>query len=169
MILTKDEILRLIKRKELIISPFYENAVGPASVDLTLGDELRVFTKSKEVIDLKSEVDYKKYTKVINIDNGFSLKPRELVLGITVESITLPEDISGWLNSRSRFARIGLMSHITAPFIVPGVTGRTVLEIYNAGHKTIILHPGIKICQIVFQECRGKAKYEGIFKNQTLE
>jgi len=27
--------------------------------------------------------------------------------GITQERITLPEDLCGWLNSRSRFARIG--------------------------------------------------------------
>jgi dCTP deaminase len=91
-----------------------------------------------------------------------------LVLGITKEKITLPEDICGWLNSRSRFARIGLMSHITAPFISPGVSNRQILEIFNAGKNKIKLMPGTKICQLVLQECKGKAKYEGKFKEQTL-
>lgn len=169
MILTKDKILRLIHKKKIVVEPLDIKAIGPASIDLTLGNQLRIFTKSKELINLKSEVDYKNHTKLISIDKGYRLKPRELVLGMTVEDIKLPEDIAGWLNSRSRFARIGLMSHITAPFVLPGISGRPVLEIYNAGPRTIVLHPGIKICQIVLQECRGKARYEGIFKNQTLE
>jgi dCTP deaminase len=60
------------------------------------------------------------------------------------------------------------MSHITAPFIMPGVSNRQVLEIFNAGPNKIKLIPGTKICQLVFQECKGKAKYEGKFKEQEL-
>jgi len=166
MILTKEEILKEIKKGKIKVEPFKKDSVGPASVDLTLDNKLRVFT-SRNIL-VKEYVDYKKVTKEIDISKGYNLKPGELVLGITKEKISLPENICGWLNSRSRFARIGLMSHITAPFICPGVSNRQVLEIYNAGPMTIKLIPGTKICQLVFQECRGKAKYSGIFKDQRL-
>jgi len=166
MILTKPEILKEIRRKRLIIEPFDESAIGPASIDLTLGDHLRVFTKNGGIVP--DDVDYKKVTKLIDISGSYILEPRELVFGITREKITLPEDVAAWINSRSRFARIGLMSHITAPFICPGVSNRQVLEIYNAGPKKIKLIPGSKICQLVLQQCKGKAKYEGIFKDQEL-
>ena len=80
----------------------------------------------------------------------------------------MPDDIAAWINSRSRFARIGLMSHITAPFICPGVSNRQVLEIYNAGPMKIKLVPGTKICQLVLQQCKGKGRYQGIFQDQEL-
>ena len=166
MILTKKEILKEIKGGRVKIQPFDKNAIGPASIDLTLGDELRIFNSEKAVISEKT--DYKKISKIIKINKGYDLKPGELVLGITKEKITLPENIAGWINSRSRFARIGLMSHITAPFVAPGVSNKQVLEIYNAGNNTIKLLPNTKICQLVLQECKGNAKYNGKFKNQEL-
>lgn len=166
MILTKPEILNQIKKGKVGVEPFDENAVGPASIDLTLSEEIRIFTHSKVEVD--ENTDYKKITKTINVSKGYNLKPGELVLGITKEKITFPENICGWLNSRSRFARIGLMSHITAPFIAPGISNHQVLEIYNSSKHTIKLIPGVKICQLVLEECKGKAKYQGKFKDQTL-
>ena len=167
MILTKQEILKEIKLKRVKIEPYNEKAIGPASIDLTLDNKLRIFNKSKQV-ELKENIDYKQFTKLINIDKGYILKPGELVLGITKEKITLPDNICAWLNSRSRFARIGLMSHITAPFIAPGISNKQVLEIYNASSCKILLKPGIKVCQLVLQACKGKAHYSGIFKAQEL-
>ena len=166
MILTKSEILKEIKKKRIKVEPFDEDSIGPASVDLTLDNEIRVFNSNKII---EENIDYKKITKIVDISKGYILKPGELVMGITKEKITLPENIAGFLNSRSRYARIGLMSHITAPFIAPGVSNHQVLEIYNAGKNKIKLIPGTKICHIVFQECKGKAKYQGIFKDQKLE
>ena len=99
---------------------------------------------------------------------GYILKPGALVLGITKETVTLPGNVCGWINSRSRFARIGLMSHIAAPFISPGVSNKQVLEIFNAGNHPINLVPGVKICHLVLQECKGSAMYKGKFRKQTL-
>jgi dCTP deaminase len=165
MILTKNKILSAIKRGKIKVDPLNLKDIGPASIDLTLDNKLRVFSVKKTIDE---NTDYKKISKIIDISEGYMLKPGELVLGITLEKVTLPGNICGWLNSRSRFARIGLMSHITAPFIAPGVSNRQVLEIYNAGKNTIKLIPGTKICQLVFQECKGSAKYNGVFKDQEL-
>lgn len=166
MILTKGEILKQIKKGKIVVDPFEKDAVGPASVDLTLDYKLRIFNSKNKII--KEDVDYQKITKTIDISKGYLLKPGELVLGITKEKISLPDDICGWLNSRSTFARIGLMSHVTAPFIAPGVSNKQVLEIYNASPNKIKLIPGTKICHLVLQKCKGKSRYEGKFKEQEL-
>ncbi|NTV24423.1 MAG: dCTP deaminase [Nanoarchaeota archaeon] len=163
MILTHDEILNEIKNRRIQIDPFDESSIGPATVDLTLGRKLRVFSHGKEIV----EFDYEKSTTPLEFDE-YLLSPGELVLGITLERIKLPGDICGFLNSRSRFARLGLMSHISAPFISPGIDNHQVLEIYNAGPRPIKLIPGTKICHIVFAKCIGSATYTGIFKNQGL-
>jgi len=168
MILTQNEILNEIRRARVKIEPFDIESIGPASIDLSIDNKIRVFNKDKAVTRVKEELDYKIITKIIDISKGYILKPRELVLGITKEKITLPEDISGWLQSRSRFARFGLMSHITSPFICPGVSNKQVLEIFNAGPRSLRLMPDIKICQLILQRCSGKARYDGIFKEQTL-
>ncbi|MBS3080405.1 dCTP deaminase [Candidatus Pacearchaeota archaeon] len=168
MILTKNEILKLIREKKIKIKPLTKNSIGPASIDLTLDNKIRIFTKENSYIEIKENTDYKKLTKIIDITKGYIIKSEELVLGITKEKITLPENICGWLNSRSRFARLGLMSHITAPFVCPGISNKQILEIYNAGNHPIRLIPNIKICQLVLQECKGFAKYQGKFKSQEL-
>jgi dCTP deaminase len=168
VILTKDEILLEIRKKRISIDPFDPSAVGPASIDLTLDAKIRVFRPKNEAFSIDKDIDYKRITVVMDISRGFTLEPGALVLGITRERITLPEDVCGWLNSRSRFARIGLMSHVTAPFVCPGVSNRQVLEIYNAGPEKIILVPGSRICQIILQQCRGAARYSGKFRRQGL-
>lgn len=166
MFLTKSVILQEIEQGRIVIEPLDKEAIGPASIDLTLDNQLRVFNCKEKIIE--EDIDYKKITTVTNIDDYYILQPNELVLGITREKITLPGNICGFLNSRSRYARIGLMSHITAPFISPGVSNHQVLEIFNAGHNAIKLIPGTRICQIAFAECSGSAKYLGEFKDQKL-
>lgn len=166
MILAKPEILAQIKNGRIRLEPYDESAIGPASIDLTLDDRLRIFNTEEHIT--RADIDYKTLTNLVDINDGYLLEPAELVLGITRERITLPEDLCGWLNSRSRFARIGLMSHIAAPFLAPGISNRQILEIYNAGRNKIWLRPGMKICHVVLQECRGAAKYAGAWKDQDL-
>ena len=42
MILTRDVIRREIAAGRVVIDPFVDDQVGPASIDLHLGDEIRV-------------------------------------------------------------------------------------------------------------------------------
>ena len=42
MILTRDVIRREIEAGRVVIEPFFADQVGPASIDLHLGDEIRV-------------------------------------------------------------------------------------------------------------------------------
>jgi len=166
MILAKPEILRHIRQGTIRIEPFDEDAVGPASIDLALDSRLRVFNTDQHIT--RADIDYKTLTELVDISDGYLLEPGELVLGITKETITLPADLCGWLNSRSRFARIGLMSHIAAPFLAPGISNKQILEIFNAGRNKIKLAPGMRICHLVLQECRGTATYAGAWKDQDL-
>ena len=167
MILTYNEILKSIKKKIIIITPFSKKNIGPASYDITLDNKFRIFKDEYKQIDLNKSIDYKKYTKPITA-NKIRLNPQEFILGITKEKIKLPNNICGHISGRSMFARFGISVHITADFIQPGINNKQVLEIYNASNKKIILHSGTKIGQIVFEECKGSAAYNGKYKNQNL-
>ena len=163
-ILTKKEILKEIKKGNIKITPFDESAIGPGSVDLTLDDQFRVFIKGK-TYDVNETSDYKKITKLVK-KQSITIKHGEVILGITKEKIKLSDNICGWLQGRSKFARLGLMVHITASFMQPGINNHQVLEIANLSNRPLKIHTGTKICQFIFEKTAGKAKYSGRFKEQ---
>lgn len=165
MILTKEKVLEEIKKKGIKISPFSRKSLGPASYDLTLGNEFRVYEKGKNV-SVKEGVNYKKFTKLVK--GNIKLKPGDFILGVTKEKITLSENVCGWLTGRSRFARLGLQIHSTAAFLQPGINNKQVLEIYNLSKNTLELKPGTRICQVMFDRTEGKARYKGKFSRQSL-
>ncbi len=170
-ILTRKEILQEIAAKNIEITPFDEDCVGPASVDLHLSNAFRVFKNAKKVVRVVNEVDYRKATQGISLTNGetFLLMPGETILGITVEKIRLSNKICGWLEGRSKFARIGLLIHISASFMQPGIDNHQVLEMSNFGPAPLEIIPGIRVCQFIFQRTLGEASYQGKFKNQCPE
>ena len=166
MILTHDVILSEIAAGNVMIDPFDAAMVGPASVDLHLGDELRVFDDSDEPIDVREDVDFRRLSHVVRLDAPFLLEPGKTVLGITRERVRLAPDLCGWLDGRSRFARVGLMIHVTAGFLSPGIDNRQVLEISSLAATPLRLHAGVSICQIVLQRTEGRAVYRGRFADQ---
>ena len=166
MILTRDVILREIETGRVVIEPFLVDQVGPASIDLHLGDEIRVMHAGREPVPVTADVDYRTITDVRSLETPYPLVPGETIHGITRERITLPGDIGGWLEGRSRFARLGLMIHVTSGFVQPGVASRQVLEMSNVSGRTLLIHPGVRLLQIVLQRCEGSAVYQGRFSRQ---
>src|SRR3546814_14353024 len=86
--------------------------------------------------------------------------------GITRERITLPSDLCGFLEGRSRYARLGLMIHVTSAFVQPGVRNRQVLEMSNVASRPLRIHPGVRLCQLVVMRTEGEARYTGRFAVQ---
>jgi len=167
MILTKDVILQEIEQGNIKITNFDEAYLGAASYDLSLDTSLRVFRHQESAYPVNDSSNFEDVTDLIQIDDsGYEVKPGELVLGITKEKVTLAPNISGWLEGRSRFARLGLLVHISAPFMNPGIDSKQVLEIVNLGHAPLIIFPNTRICQFIFSYCKGEATYEGRFKEQ---
>lgn len=166
MILTRDVILREIASGRLVIDPFTPDQVGPASVDLHLGDEIRVMEGGPPVIELDEDADYRAVTVVRPLEGRYVLRPGETIHGITRERIRLPPDIGGWLEGRSRYARLGLMIHVTSGFVAPGVDNRQVLEMSNVAGRPLAVRAGIRLCQIVLQRTEGQATYSGRFADQ---
>jgi dCTP deaminase len=166
MILTRDVILAEIAAGRLVIEPFEPDQVGPASIDLHLGDEIRVMAGGPDVVEVTEDADYRTITRVQPLDRRYVLKPGETIHAITRERLRLPGDVAGWLEGRSRFARLGLMIHVTSGFVAPGVASRQVLEMSNVSGRSLAIHAGVRVCQIVLQRCEGSAIYAGRFATQ---
>ncbi len=170
-VLCRNEIKKLLSTGELKIEPMPdETAFGPASVDLTLHNEFRVFKNhGLDVVEVSEGVDFNEFTEKVTVAEGekLLLLPGCACLAITRETVSLPKNLAGMLEGRSRFARLGLSVHVTAGFISPGVSNRTVLEIFNCSPLALHLIPGVRICQFVFFSVQGDAEpYSGRFVNQ---
>ena len=165
-VLSRDEILRAIESGTVTVDPFVPDQVGPGSIDLHLGNEFREYRKLRNGVVVEEDIDLDDLTERVVADDSFTLMPGETVLGITTERVRLPAGICGWLEGRSRFARIGLVIHMTASFVQPGVDNRQVLEIGNLAPFPLILKPGVRICQLILERTEGEASYGGRFMNQ---
>ena len=95
-----------------------------------------------------------------------TLQPGEFILGITKEKLTMPNDLCGWLQGRTRFARFGLNVHATAPFVSPAVTNRQILEIKNFSTVPLKIKAGMRICQLIIEQLQGNAVYRGKYRSQ---
>jgi len=165
-VLTRDAILAELAAGRLRIEPLALDQVGAASIDLTLGDEIRVIELGSEPIDVRSEADFRDHTRVRRLDGPHVLQPGHTIHGITRERIGLPGNLCGFLEGRSRFARLGLMIHVTSAFVQPGVCNRQVLEMSNVSDRPLRIHAGVRICQIVLMRTEGEAVYDGRFADQ---
>ncbi len=165
-VLTREAILAEIDAGRLRIEPFATDQVGAASIDLTLGDQIRVIEPDRRPIELAEEVDFRQYTRLHSLEQPYELAPGNTIHGITRERLTLPPDLCGFLEGRSRFARLGLMIHVTSAFVQPGVSNRQVLEMSNVSGHPLHIHAGVRLCQIVLMRTEGEARYGGRFRDQ---
>jgi len=165
-VLTRDVILAEIDAGRIQVTPFERGQVGAASIDLTLGDEIRVIVPGSDPIAIDEDTDFRTHTRVESLREPFRLDPGETIHGITRERIRLPGDVCGTLEGRSRFARLGLMIHVTSAFVQPGVDNRQVLEMSNVSSRPLLLHAGTRICQIVLMRTEGEAFHDGRFARQ---
>jgi dCTP deaminase len=172
-ILSHDEIKAHVASGAIRIEPYDEKAVGAASVDLRIARWFRRLVRKSDPIEVRPDVDYRSatITELVEVPEGGFLEvaPRETVLGITFERIGLADNICGWFEGRSRFARLGLLVHISAGFMQPGTYNNQVLEISNMGPRFLRLYPMISICQFVFQKMNGSAHHGGRFMKQTID
>ena len=165
-VLTREPILAELEAGRLVIDPFERDQLGAASIDLTLGDEIRVILSDSSPIDLVNDADFRDHTEVRSLVTPYVLEPGYTIHGITRERITLPEDLCGFLEGRSRFARLGLMIHVTSAFVQPGVSNRQVLEMSNVSKRPLRIHAGVRLCQLVLMRTEGRAAYDGRFAHQ---
>jgi len=157
MILGRKAILELMKSEDIRIDPFDDSALGPASYDVALGSKFRIFDRFDDVIDVRdNSFDPAVYGDVVDTaGEPIDVLPGQLVLGITRERITLSNRVMGWISGRSRFARVGILVHVSSNLIQPGVSNHQILEIVNLSPRPLRLHPGVRIAQVVFEEVRG--------------
>ncbi|MEK7285372.1 MAG: dCTP deaminase, partial [Chloroflexota bacterium] len=116
MVLSDRDIRAAIEAGRIGIEPFDPRCLQPASVDVRLDDQFRVFRSTRHAyIDLAKDLD--DITELVRVTDGpFILHPGEFVLGSTLERIRLADDIVSRVEGKSSLGRLGLLIHSTAGF-----------------------------------------------------
>jgi len=176
MILSDKKIKEYIYSKKIVVEPFDESLVGPASLDVRLGFKFRVFKNINiEAIDIKNykeDVIYRSENQDFIVHHGtysdliiakredvpIVIHPGEFILASIYEYIELSKNIAAQINGRSSIGRLGLLVHTSAGWIDPGYAGHLTLEIYNVNKIPVKLYPLTKIAQIVFYELEDEVE-----------
>lgn len=114
---------------------FQDHQIQPVSVDLRLGDLMRL------------EQDSPVFGFGLS---DYFLKPQEFILGSTAEWVGLSGNLVGQVHGKSTRARQGLIVH-AAGLVDPGFKGNLTLEMFNMSSEVIPLSRGMLICQISFE------------------
>ncbi len=169
-LLPDKKIREYIKEGKIVVKPFEESLVGPASYDVRLGYRFRVFKGSNlEVIDVREfkeefkgkieeedrVIERHKYSDVVVLkssESPFIIHPGEFILASIYEYVELPPNIAAQIQGRSSIARLGLLVHTSAGWVDPGYKGHLTLEIVNVNRVPVKLYPLMKIAQLQFFE-----------------
>lgn len=153
MILSDRSIKEELASGRIVITPLDEKDIQPASVDLRLGTDFRVFRNSRyPYIDPTIHQEGLTEAIIASEEEPFILHPGEFALGTTLERIQLPDDLLGRLDGKSTLGRVGLMIHSTAGYVDPGWDGHLTLELTNVSNLPVLLFPGMRIGQISFTQ-----------------
>ncbi len=163
MILTSQQIMDRINKKELVFSPQIDQfQIQQHSVDLRLGFSFLLpkawdLTNEGRVAVRTDHLDVEHKTMrhtLVELEEGqvFDILPGEYVAVTTLEKIKLPDDLMAILYPRSSVNRRGLSIDLTG-VVDAGYEGNLLIPVRNNTQSQVIrMYPGERICQVVFEE-----------------
>ncbi len=165
MILSDRDIKEQIRLGRIVVeSPSHDHMqnIHASSMDLRLGKYFKVYEHSKfPVLDPLKMDSFAGLTKMVEItkpEEPFIVHPGDFVLGVTLERVKLPDNIVARVEGRSSLGRLGIIIHSTAGFVDAGFEGSITLEITNINRVPVALYPGMRVCQLAFEEMSSPAE-----------
>ena len=156
MVLSDRTIRAEIEAGRIVIDPYDEAMVQPSSVDVRVDNRFRVFHNARyPFIDVRQPMEGLTELVETEGDEPFILHPGEFVLGQTLETVSLPDDLVARLEGKSSLGRLGLLIHSTAGFVDSGFSGNLTLELSNVANLPITIYHGMPIGQISFMRMDG--------------
>jgi len=134
-----DHQIRQLCRDMGLVEPFLPEMVNPASIDVTLGQIIKVETPNGfKSLDISRD--------------PYLMGPGEFVLAHTAEFVRIPGNLECTFQLKSSRGREGY-EHALAGYIDPGFQGRITLELSNLRRfKDLPLRAGMRIGQLRFMK-----------------
>ena len=168
MILSDKEIRKYVQNTvDPLIQPFVEANLQAASYDVSLSGNISVLKRTGRAIDpstdSKEELD-KMYEEMRISPAGYLFSPGEYLLAELEETVSIPPDLTAHIRPRTRFTRAGIL--IADQHCNPTYKGKLYIGLHNAGPNPVLLWPGLKIAQFVFEELTSVPSEHLWYKNK---
>ncbi len=169
MILSDFDLINMIRDKRLVIKPFNKEIIRENGVDLRLDDEIALHNLNigdNFIIDPSNEEHIKKEYIIERNKKELIIPPYQQVLLSTIEYIKMPDNLVGFVELRSTWARHGL---IMPPTITDaGFEGTITLEVFNGSPYKIKLEPKLRFAHVIFEITLNRVKnsYKGSYLGQ---
>ncbi len=168
MVLSDRDLEHSISVGKIIIKPFNSRIIRENGVDFRLSNEIahhKVHPKNVIIDPTKEDHVKSTYEDIIRTDK-MVLSPNEQVLLSTIEYLGLPDDVMGFVELRSTWARHGLSMPPT--IIDAGFHGTITLEVINNAPYKILLRAEQRFAHIIFAKTSSPVKnpYSGSYMEQ---
>lgn len=169
MILSDTDLKWYIKSAKLSVIPLQNDTIRENGLDLRLSNEIgRHLDNYKKyfILDPENKSHLKKTYKIKKLKQ-FIIKPQEQILLSTKERLELPNDLVGFVELRSSWARHGLS--LPPTIIDAGFKGTITLEVINNAPYSILLRKNYRFAHIVFLKTINNVSksYRGFYQNQN--
>ncbi len=164
MILGSSDIRARMETASLSIEPIMDDTVRENGVDLRVGDEILRIRKNDKVVDTLDAASMENVYSRESVQDGFVLQPNERLLIKIKEKVRLPNDLVGFCNIRSTFARLGVS--IPPTIIDAGFDGYLTILIIGS-NVPIMIKTGTRFLHVVFSTTKSAVDkpYAGKYQN----
>jgi deoxycytidine triphosphate deaminase len=146
--LTAGEITRLVEASEI----GWSGELRGDALLLRLGAPLQllVTTIAAGTVDLADQDSIDRlYQPPRQQWDTFELRTGRMVLCRVDQPLRLGPGCAGAIGTLSHLARVGLATHVTSPWVLPGWDGHLTLELLNLGPATLRIHRGMPVARLV--------------------
>lgn len=165
-VLSDTDIKNYLGSGGLVLSPLSDDTIRENGVDLRIGDEIKRFIHQDSSVDISDKGSIDALYATETVVDSFVLGPSERVLVKIKERVTMPDDLVGFCNVRSTFARLGIS--IPPTIIDSGFSGYlTILMI--GGAVPIIIKKDMRMLHVIFNKTESKVSnpYAGGYQNSV--
>ena len=150
--LTASEIAAQIERGEIA----WPGELRGDGLLLRLGSPLQLLADPGHVIDLANQASIDTlYTQALHSWNECELAPGQMALCAARHPLRLGPAFAAAIASLSHLARVGLATHVTSPWVMPGWDGYLTLELLNVGPARLRLRPNLPVARAVIWQMHG--------------
>lgn len=166
MILSDKEIRAYIQNAAApMVEPFLEDHLQAASYDVSMSGNISVLKRIENVVDPSEKRDLDDMYEEIKINShGYLFCPGEYLLAELAEKVNVPEKLIAHIRPRTRFTRAGIL--VADQHCNPTYEGQLYIGLHNVGPNAILLRPGLKIAQLVFEELSSTPTESLWYKNK---
>jgi deoxycytidine triphosphate deaminase len=151
--LTADGIKKLIRSGELT----WRGDLRGDGLLLRLGAALQCTNRDTMVDSADQDSIDRFYGPVEREWTYVDLARDQLMLCHVSHTLCMDDRHAGAIGTLSHLARLGLATHVTSPWVLPGWRGSLTLELHNVGPAVLRLHRGMPVARLLLFAMSGQA------------